>query len=297
MGGLGNQFFQYAFAKAYSMKNNCEVLFDLSAYNLNDGQQKYYIFMEQNIPYVLDRFNTKVKTASLEQCNAIKNFTKKSSVPKVFRKLFKIPMNQHPFIIKERNGSGTYDSYLMRYRKNAYMIGYFQTEKYFKKLRQALLDDLSVVEELNDANKSMLEQINSSNSVSLHVRRGDYLKLGGLHRVCSLEYFTQSISYISEHIDSPHFYIFSHDMTWAKENLVIKHPHTFVDINPIEKWFPDLELMKSCKHNIVANSSFSWWSAWLNQNPQKIVIAPRPWFNDDGKMKDIVPREWISISK
>ncbi|MDD3437516.1 MAG: alpha-1,2-fucosyltransferase, partial [Candidatus Gastranaerophilales bacterium] len=113
------------------------------------------------------------------------------------------------------------------------------------------------------------------------------------HGTCSIDYSTKAIKYICKYVKNPHFFIFSDDINWVIENLKIEYPFTVVDFNQNSDWF-DLNLMKNCKHNIVANSSFSWWGAWLNENPDKIVIAPRKWTLQNTN-NDIIPKEWIKL--
>jgi hypothetical protein len=148
-------------------------------------------------------------------------------------------------------------------------------------------------------NKLTLNIINNTNSVSLHIRRGDYIKnleTYNKHGLIDLYYYYKAINYIKEHVYNPTFFIFSDDITWAKENLNIELPVYFIDFNDQTRNYEDLRLMKNCKYNIIANSSFSWWGAWLNDFSNKIVIAPKKWFNDDTiNTYDLTPLDWILI--
>jgi hypothetical protein len=135
-------------------------------------------------------------------------------------------------------------------------------------------------------------------TVSIHIRRGDFSKKAETnlyHGILSSDYYKQAIEIISSKINSPKFYIFSDDINWAKENLIV--PEAVYASGQISKThFEDLYLMSQCHHNIIANSSFSWWGAWLNDNPEKIVIAPKNWFNKGPKdTQDIIPGDWIKI--
>ena len=142
--------------------------------------------------------------------------------------------------------------------------------------------------------QKILDLIHETNSVSLHVRRGDYVKLQHIHGLCDLDYYAHAIRFITEHLTNPHFFIFSDDIQWVTNNLKIGFSHTFVDINHGHDSAWDMWLMANCKHNIIANSSFSWWGAWLNQNPNKIVVAPAQWFAD-GQQTDIISDDWTKI--
>jgi hypothetical protein len=133
-------------------------------------------------------------------------------------------------------------------------------------------------------NQNTLRQIIGTNSVSLHIRRGDYVSSAINQRIygtCDLDYYERAIKIISTKVSDPIFYIFSDDIDWAKKHLQSEGQYIFVDWNNAETNYEDLRLMYHCKHNIIANSSFSWWGAWLNQNPHKLVIAPAKRFNND----------------
>lgn len=183
----------------------------------------------------------------------------------------------------------------MEFNGNTYIFGYFQTEKYFKHLRKELLEDFTLKTPLNEENVKMLTKIKSTNSVSIHVRRTDYLlqhkKIA--YDLSDSDYFPKAIAYIGERVKNPHFFIFSDDIAWCKKNLNIKYEHTFVELNDESNGVFDLELMKNCKHNIIANSTFSWWGGWLNENPDKIVVAPALWFRKGDNQT--VPDDWVRI--
>jgi hypothetical protein len=152
---------------------------------------------------------------------------------------------------------------------------------------------------VSKSKQEIINEIMDTNSVSLHVRRGDYLinpRAKQLLVVCDAEYYLKSVEIMSSKVERPHFYIFSDDIKWAKENIIMPFKTTFVGENGPRKSYEDLRLMSLCKHNIIANSSFSWWGAWLNENPNKIVIAPKQWFRSSEKdTKDLIPESWLKI--
>ena len=278
-GGLGNQMFQYAFAKAVENKLNCEVLFDYSFFE--DVKKCDNVTTRE---YELNTFGVNCTAATSEDLSKIK--MPKGSLQKRLPKFFGVNFKR--------------EKYARVFNKN--MIkpyfycweGYFQNEKYFKHLRSELLKDFTLKAPLDDANLHLLNEIKKSNSVSLHVRRGDYVTLDYVNKLqgtCTLDYYKSAIKYIAERVENPHFFLFSDDIEWVIENLKLQHKYTAVNINQGKGYF-DLELMKNCKHNIIANSSFSWWGAWLNQNPEKIVIAPKNWTVKKEKC-DIVPKDWV----
>jgi hypothetical protein len=174
--------------------------------------------------------------------------------------------------------------------------GYWQTENYLIDIKDTILNDFQLKLPLRNELKEIALKISDSNSVSIHIRRGDYAqdkKTNAHHGTCSLEYYQEAIKLITEKIQNPIFYIFSDDIEWVKENLKINYPKYHVEGN---KGFEDMELMKNCKHNIIANSSFSWWAAWLNTNKEKIIIAPKNWLNNPKfDTSDVVPNSWIKI--
>jgi hypothetical protein len=151
---------------------------------------------------------------------------------------------------------------------------------------------------LSSYNADLVEQISKVNAVSLHVRRGDYVqnaKTNANHGVCSLDYYRAAIQNILERVEAPSFFIFSDDIPWVKEHLVLDIPCRYVDHNQGVESYNDMRLMSLCRHHIIANSSFSWWGAWLNPDPQKIVIAPQKWFANDNIVDDLFPPEWVTM--
>ena len=171
------------------------------------------------------------------------------------------------------------------------LYGYFQTEKYFKHHEREIRELFSMDEKIKEKLLAKYPGINDNNTVSIHVRRGDYLKLPTLHPVQSMDYFKSAFSVFG---GDKTYYVFSDDLEWCKKNFNFFGSAVFCEGN---KDHEDLYLMSMCKDNIIANSSFSWWGAWLNENPYKMVVAPSIWFgpgkNED--MSDIIPENWIAL--
>lgn len=290
IGGLGNQMFEYAFSKAYSLVNQCEVLLDLSWFDEIKNLPECAVAKRV---YELKHFSINPRFANIED---VLYFTKPKKIllPRFVRNFFNLPKYTNK--VTNEKVEQVFDKKLLKKKNNIYFEGYFQTEKYFKAFREEILKDFTLKTELNEENKKILEQIKNTESVSLHVRHGDYLKLQNVYKICSLEYYQNAIDLIKDKVKNPHLYIFSDDIEWVRENFKLNCPYTIVDINSTEEGYFDLELMKNCKHNITANSSFSWWGAWLNENPNKIVITPKTWFvNDDEKRIDRTPAEWLQL--
>jgi hypothetical protein len=193
--------------------------------------------------------------------------------------------------------SGNYDPQFEKSGPDTYLDGYWQSENYFKNIRHILLKEFSPAYDLRNGDKEIISGINDSNSVGVHVRRGDYVNLKSaneFHGVCGMDYYSKAISLIKEQTKSPVFFIFSDDPDWCKENF--KHiPGVKVVQSKSGQSSAELFLMSMCKHNIIANSSYSWWSGWLNTNETKMVIAPKNWFASANDSKDILPKEYILL--
>ncbi|TKC02910.1 alpha-1,2-fucosyltransferase [Pedobacter frigoris] len=279
LGGLGNQMFQYAFYKALQ-KRFPNVKADLQGfhdYGLHNGFE------------LEDIFDIHVSEASLFKSKLYQVQHKKW----IYRKLRRI-MNLKKAYQEESNLFG-FDPQVLTNPKPAYYWGYWQNIAYFQDISKALKTDFEFKNPLDDKNQQALNRIQNSNSVSIHIRRGDYLTdplLGGL---CSLKYYQSAIAYIQSKVDSPRYFIFSNDIAWCQENLKITNCE-FISWNNNSSSYIDMQLMSQCKHNIIANSSFSWWGAWLNQNQNNIVICPKKWVNDVNlDTSGLIPQTWLSI--
>lgn len=294
MGGLGNQMSQYAFARAIEEKFGEEVLLDLSWYEEIKDLKKHPNTTQRN--YELDLLNISLKIATPKQVTECIN-EKKSKMPPFLCKMLKKPRYTNNIILQ--GDTTEFVPELLEYKENAYYIGYFQSEKYFIDIREILLKEFSPKAKMNEQNQEILKQIRANNSVSLHVRRGDYVNsptMSAIYQTCSPDYYKEAADYIASKSANPHFYLFSDDIPWVKENIKIDYPLTIVNLNGEENAYFDMELMKNCKHNIVANSTFSFWGSWLNQNPNKIAIAPQKLFNETAyKNGDLLPDNWIKL--
>jgi hypothetical protein len=184
-----------------------------------------------------------------------------------------------------------------RANKN-YLDGFWQSEKYFKDIRNILLKDFTLKKKTPNFLK-IKKLIVEGNSVSVHIRRGDYVKRAvtrKYHGILDLSYYYEAVKLIGDKIKKIHIFVFSDDPVWVKENFKTEYPVTYVSGNFRLTNPEELILMSLSSHSIIANSSFSWWGAWLNKNPHKIIIAPKRWFK--AKVKgdnDIVPKGWVKI--
>ncbi|MCK4744844.1 alpha-1,2-fucosyltransferase, partial [Candidatus Parcubacteria bacterium] len=217
---------------------------------------------------------------------------KKNKISNFLEKLK--PIRLRLVITKEQHSH--FDSKILKLIGNIYLDGYWQSEKYFKNIENSIRKEFTLKNDLQLKAKKLLRKIKNTESISIHIRRNDYIShkpANQYHGVCHLSYYKKAINVIIKKIDDPHFFVFSDDIDWCKKNLKIKFPTIFVEGN---KDYEDLILMSKCKHNIIANSTFSWWGAWLNNNPNKIVIAPKKWFRKKSiNTKDLIPKTWIKI--
>ena len=178
------------------------------------------------------------------------------------------------------------------------MLGYWQSEKYFVERSETIRSDFTFRIPLDVCNRELVATLDRANTVSLHIRRGDYAnnsKTKATHGLCSLDYYQAAVNYVAERVESPRFFVFSDDIAWAKENLKIKFPCQYIGHNQGTNSYIDMQLMSLCKHHIIANSSFSWWGAWLNPNVSKIVIAPSRWFAKPTNVHDLFPPGWVML--
>lgn len=291
-GGLGNQMFQYAFALVLAKMFNADIFFDFSFFDeIIDSE------IATKREFELGVFNFNCPKASNEELSEVIVPPRRSKLQKFLWEYFQIK-NFAP------NGNAYIDTSaycfkreLLKLNDYFYYNGYFQNENYFKHYRSDVINAFSLKGKIDEKNQSVLDVIKSVNSVSIHIRRGDYVNLESaskFHGTCSLDYYERAINYICRKVKNPHFFIFSDDIPWVIENLKLNYPYTVIDFNQ-GKGYLDMELMKNCKHNILANSSFSWWGAWLNENPNKIVIAPKKWIEQKGVKCNIVPNCWIKL--
>ncbi len=285
IGGLGNQMFQYAIARCLSIVNKVEFKMDITGFELLNP-----LYTQRK--YELHHLNIVENIATPKE---IKRFKQKIFISKIFKKI--IPSSKIYYYYTEKKGF-KFDPEVFKL-KNIYLEGYWQTEKYFKNIEDVIRKEFSVKIPIDKKNEELLEKIKSCNSVAVHVRRGDYVTNpihAEFHGTCGLEYYKKCVNIIEEKVKNPYFFIFSDDNEWTKKNLKFNFPMDYVTWN-IGKDYEDLRLMSNCKHFIISNSSFGWWGAWLSNNSNKIVLAPKKWFKDEKRDTfDLIPDKWIRIS-
>ncbi|APE44824.1 alpha-1,2-fucosyltransferase [Sulfitobacter alexandrii] len=197
--------------------------------------------------------------------------------------------------LRREKGLG-YDPDFETWGDESYLHGYWQSETYFAGIKDHLRDVFTMVPQMSPANAAMADRIASGPSVALHVRRGDYVALGAT-AVCDQAYYDAALAAVTEGLSvSPTVFVFSDDPDWARDNLSIPFEKVVVDLNGRATAHEDMRLMSLCQHNVIANSTFSWWSAWLNPHAGRRVAAPARWFaNDHQRNPDILPDDWIPI--
>jgi hypothetical protein len=273
-GGLGNQMFQFAAGYALARRNNVELSLDLKRFNqrpLHNG------FELQNVFDIYSKGNFSNKPLSSKLIN-IKEILNK--IGKTFY-TFEEPHFQ-------------YTPKILSIPKHTILKGYWQSELYFKNYTQEIRKIFSFCNQLDKKNSLVANDIDQNNSISIHVRRGDYLlKENNRHNVDLSKYYLKAIEESAKFFNNPKYFIFTDDSLWVTKNLILNYPHTIVDVNNGINSFFDMYLMSICKSNIIANSSFSWWGAWLNNKKDKIVYAPKHWFNDRSICTDdLIPSSW-----
>ncbi len=278
-GGLGNQMFQYAAGLSAAHKLNTNLKMDLSWFdNLKEVDTPRF--------YEIDNFNIKQDFIRANQYYFINDSIKKRllSNGKVRLNTYKEPHFE-------------YDNNFKKIKNNTYLEGYFQTEEYFKYIRPEILKRFSVKHEPSTRSKEIIDMALKYESVSLHIRRGDYVtnqSASKFHGLMGEDYYNKAISIMNKKIKKPKYFIFSDEIDWVKKNFDL--PKGSVLITHNKSGIEDMRIMIECRHNIIANSSFSWWGAWLGQNKDKKVIAPKVWFLDNTyNTSDIIPGRWQKI--
>jgi hypothetical protein len=260
-GGLGNQLFQYAHGRKLQIIDKKDIIFDISFFENSNTNSRSKIDTPR--PFLLPQFNINP--------DAIFTTTKQNHITKFIQKIIsKITGNYH----------------------------FYQSEKYFTPIKEAILKEFTLKNPLTEKAQEFLNTIkDTSNSISVHIRRGDYAydaKTHNHHGLCDLDYYYKAIDLIKSKIDNPLFFIFSDDIEWVKNNLKIENG-IFIS-NPNIREYEEMFIMSQCSHNIIANSTFSWWAAYINQNHNKTVIAPKQWTVRDSSDKiEILPTSWIQI--
>ena len=292
---LWNQMFQYAYIRALSLRTNNPFLLDVKEYD-------YYKYRNYEL---WELFNIKWNICKDEN---LKFYQRLYSTNKYFNFLctkakdFSLKFNTNHFVEKDMLNNKKWENSIIDNKflsiKEGYIEWYFQSLKYFEDFEDTIIKDFTFKKELSEKSREIVNDIENSESVSIHVRRWDYLNKEYIdtYWVCSIEYFYKWIDIIKRQTNSPlKFFVFSDDINWCRANLKQDDIY-YIDRNTWKDSWQDMALMSKCKHNIIANSSFSWWWAELNRNPDKIVIAPKERYKKkDVYQNDIIPNSWTKL--
>ena len=287
-GGLGNQMFQYAFGKALAHKHQTELLLDTSLL-----QKKVLTTGPTPRVYELNCFQLTVRIAPNKGIKRIQPTLYRITNSILLRTGCKGIQTSRYFT----ETKFSYDDSITKIGKDCFLAGYWQSALYFNSIESIIRTDFKFSENLDKKNNQILIKINTENSISIHIRRSDFVnsKFHTIHGSCSIEYYKKAIEFIANKVNDPFFFIFSDDVDWVRKELNLKYPNEYVSGNVGKQSYIDMQLMSRCKHNIIANSSFSWWGAWLNKNPDKFIIAPLKWFANEkmnSKTEYLIPNTW-----
>lgn len=280
--------FQYAAGKALAEHHGTELKIDISA------------FKEYNIhDYSLDKLAISASVATDDETAPFLNYKPPSN------RILKIFFKKFDFFVPYKGKKVFFEPYF-DFNKRFFELpadiclnGYFQSEKYFKRIESVIRKEFVLREDPSVACNELADGIiNNANSVSIHFRRGNYITNQGINKIFGvppLKYYYSAVEKIVKVAKDPCFYVFSNDIEWVKNNFKLAYPTIYVT-NPLIKDHEEVVLMSKCRYNIIANSSFSWWGAWLNNNPDKIVVAPARWFVWKSiTPKDILPSNWLKV--
>jgi len=297
---MGNQMFQYAFGTAVSFITGEEIIFDRLSFEArkkkeigNSGVDRKGISIKD---YELGIFGLDIHFADRKQIKKVKD-KPLLKIPQFVKSKLHIKDGLLTDNIVEEKQINCYEPGLLNIQGDVYYKGYFQTEKYFKDISGFLVSSFGFPPFKDDKNKKLADRIlHTRNAVFIQIRRGDYLALSDA-MMCSVEYYRKGVEYIAQRVENPQFFVFSaEDPDWAIKHLNIGFPFEIIGTENAgeERYYENMRLMTLCKHGILANSSYSWWGAWLNRNPNKIIVAPDPWFLEDS---DICCDNWVKIPR
>lgn len=293
-GGLGNQMFQYAFGRRIAIESGSELKLDIISGFRGDFYKRYYS---------LDNFFIKENFADKDDLPKfrIRHSESNKFHGKIIRFINKhVPFGRNYEIYEK---TLNYDKRIVKPYTKAYFIGYWQDEDYFKPIEEIIRKEFIIKHIIQGENLKLAEEINSCQSVGIHLRRlhgtsnGHVLyshknKYGDL----SLDYYSKAIEFIGRNFENIKLFIFSDSPDWAQNNFQTKLPIRFICHNNDSKNYEDMRLLSLCKHQVIANSSFSWWAAWLNSNKNKMVVAPKSWFiTGKNKNLSIIPKDWVEL--
>ena len=282
-GGIGNQMFQYALGRRLSLERGVPLKLDLSWYSGNEKRK-----------YELGEFNIPKDLALPEYLYRFPPFSRKHIIDKIYFRLDNLLPKDRRFVYFEAE-NGNFDPRVLQSKRSRYLQGYWHSEKYFETIKDRIREDFTLKQPLSMEDQKLAEEMNANpRSVSVHIRRGDYVSNFSIIRrflICTPDYYKETMALIKTRLgEGVVFYVFSDDPDWCRTGL--DYPSDFKIVsNGNRSASGEIVMMSNCRHAIMTNSSYSWWGAWLTDNPEKIVIYPKKWFNNQST-PDIPLSNW-----
>ena len=289
VGGLGNQLFQYSTARSLADRLGSELILDCS-----DSRDRSVELDQFNIRARLIGSRSEIRKTHLNLPGTLGRKISKAvqlALPPFIR------IDNHTFKQWKEGPERQFDRRITALQGRIYLSGYWQSYRYFENDRDQICADLDLKRSVSSTSFRWKLRIRQSNSVCLHVRRGDYLLREAEFGQCKLPYYQNAMALLRSRTNRPTFFVFSDDLAWCRSNFNLDDV-VFVDCHTPEQVTDELDLMRSCRHHIIANSTLSWWSAWLATASDQIVVAPQPWFTSGGpSYNDIILKEWIRLPR
>ncbi|HEX4341758.1 MAG TPA: alpha-1,2-fucosyltransferase [Verrucomicrobiae bacterium] len=286
--GLGNQLFQYAAGRGLAQQLGTELMLDTSFYEAKGRYSRAHVRQ-----YHLDKFNITVPMLSRRTKYWIGQLRRHRSTP------VRALTHMSGIIRFEVDKECGFDETLQHKGRNLYLDGYWQSERYFADIRETVREELSFREPTGPDLEPMLAQLNEKVSVCVHIRRGDYISTAigrEQHAICDLDYYRTAMDHIGARVPGAKFFLFSDEPEWVQSNFSAADNLVIVSGTASRRDIDDFRLMTSCRHFVIANSSFSWWAAWLGKQKDKIVVAPKLWRRFHEQMdKAIIPEQWVRL--
>lgn len=285
MGGLGNQLFQYALGRRLAVERGDKLKLDLSW------------FQKQTLrKYRLDQYQISAEIADENDLKYFDYMKRKDFFARIFKQYQSLlPYYRRRYVVQIGN---EFDPAIFNVPDKVFLKGYWQSEQYFKPIEKIIRQDFQLKSPLTPNYQSLSAQIQSSVSISIHIRRGDYAHnphFNARYGSLTLEYYQRAVELIRLKVPDPLFFIFSDEPEWVQNNFCLESPSIIIQEDGENSDVQQLYLMSLCNHHIIANSSYSWWGAWLGVSPDKIVISPSKWFASKNTNKDLLPAEWIKL--
>lgn len=292
MGGLGNQMFQYALGRHLALRHGTGLKVDLDFLLHGSRVAPDTTPHDYNLPH----FDIAATPATEAEIARLRLPPARGWRRRLRRARLAITPSRRWTHAQERGFA--FQPRVLETGPDVYLDGYWQSPRYFEPVASRIRQDFRVKTPPDARNAALLDQIGHGAAVAVHVRRGDYVTSPGaarVHGLCGLDYYEAALRLVAGRVSAPRFFVFSDDPAWARANLHLPGPATFVDHNGDRPW-EDLRLMRACRHFVIANSSFSWWGAWLAEPAGKIVVAPKRWAREPGlNVATRHPPDWITI--